>query len=78
MAWNVNLSLSNMSDSNILKFLQSQLDDYPNSKRISFKITAQNALVESAKFSQFRSERVRFAGITFITYVRNKGIRFII
>ena len=53
MAWNINLSLSDMTDSNILKFLQSQLEDYPNPKRISIEITAQNALVESAKFSQF-------------------------
>jgi EAL domain-containing protein (putative c-di-GMP-specific phosphodiesterase class I) len=53
MAWNINLSLSDMTDSNILKFLQSQLEDYPNPKRISIEITAQNALVESAEFSQF-------------------------
>jgi EAL domain-containing protein (putative c-di-GMP-specific phosphodiesterase class I) len=53
MAWNVNLSLSDMTDANILKFLQSQLADYPNPKRISIEITAQNALSESAKFSQF-------------------------
>jgi EAL domain-containing protein (putative c-di-GMP-specific phosphodiesterase class I) len=53
MAWNINLSLSDMTDSNILTFLQSHLEDYPNPKRISIEITAQNALVESAKFSQF-------------------------
>ncbi len=53
MAWNINLSLSDMTDSDTLKFLQSQLADYPNPKRVSFEITAQNALVESAKFSQF-------------------------
>jgi EAL domain-containing protein (putative c-di-GMP-specific phosphodiesterase class I) len=28
MAWNINLSLSDMTDSNILKFLQSQLEDF--------------------------------------------------
>jgi EAL domain-containing protein (putative c-di-GMP-specific phosphodiesterase class I) len=53
MAWNINLSLADMTDSNTLKFLQSQLEDYPNPKRISIEITAQNALVDSAKFSQF-------------------------
>jgi EAL domain-containing protein (putative c-di-GMP-specific phosphodiesterase class I) len=53
MAWNINLSLSDMTDSETLKFLQSQLADYPNPKRISIEITAQNALVESAKFGQF-------------------------
>jgi EAL domain-containing protein (putative c-di-GMP-specific phosphodiesterase class I) len=53
MAWNINLSLSDMTDANTLRFLQSQLADYPNPKRISIEITAQNALVESAKFSQF-------------------------
>ena len=53
MAWNINLSLSDMTDSDTLKFLQYQLADYPNPKRISIEITAQNALVESAKFSAF-------------------------
>lgn len=53
MAWNINLSLSDMTDSTILKFLQAQLVDYPNPKRISIEITAQNALIESAKFSHF-------------------------
>jgi EAL domain-containing protein (putative c-di-GMP-specific phosphodiesterase class I) len=42
-----------MTDSDTLKFLQSQLTNYPNPKRISIEITAQNALVEGAKFSQF-------------------------
>lgn len=53
MAWNVNLSLSDMTDADILEFLQSQLAGYPNPKRISIEITAQNALSESAKFSRF-------------------------
>jgi EAL domain-containing protein (putative c-di-GMP-specific phosphodiesterase class I) len=53
MAWNINLSLSDMTDSHTLKFLQSQLEDYPNPKRISIEITAQNALADSATFSQF-------------------------
>jgi EAL domain-containing protein (putative c-di-GMP-specific phosphodiesterase class I) len=53
MAWNINLSLSDMTDLDTLQFLQSQLADYPNPKRISIEITAQNALVKSAKFSQF-------------------------
>ena len=53
MAWNINLSLSDMTDSDTLKFLQSQLEDYPNPKRISIEITAQNALVESGKFGEF-------------------------
>ncbi|MBU3004822.1 EAL domain-containing protein [Paraglaciecola arctica] len=53
MAWNINLSLSDMTDTNTLSFLQSQLTDYPNPKRISIEITAQNALLENAKFSRF-------------------------
>jgi EAL domain-containing protein (putative c-di-GMP-specific phosphodiesterase class I) len=53
MAWNINLSLSDMTDAETLKFLQSQLADYPNPKRISIEITAQNALLESAKFGNF-------------------------
>lgn len=53
MAWNINLSLEDMTDSATLVFLQTQLADYPNPGRISIEITARNALVESAKFSQF-------------------------
>jgi EAL domain-containing protein (putative c-di-GMP-specific phosphodiesterase class I) len=53
MAWNINLSLSDMTDSDTLKYLQSQLADYPNPKRVSIEITAQNALLEVAKFNQF-------------------------
>ena len=53
MAWNINLSLSDMTDSHTLQFLKSQLEHYPNPKRISIEITAQNALVESPKFSEF-------------------------
>jgi EAL domain-containing protein (putative c-di-GMP-specific phosphodiesterase class I) len=53
MAWNINLSLSDMTNTDTLQFLQSQLADYPNPKRISIEITAQNALTESAKFGQF-------------------------
>ena len=41
MAWNINLSLSDMTDTETLKFVQSQLADYPNPKRISIEITAQ-------------------------------------
>lgn len=53
MAWNINLSLADMTDLDTLQFLRSQLADYPNPKRISIEITAQNALVKSANFSQF-------------------------
>jgi len=65
MAWNINLSLSDMSDSETLHFLQSQLVDYPNPKRISIEITAQNALLESAKFSDF-SEICNALGINIV------------
>lgn len=65
MAWNINLSLSDMTDSETLHFLQSQLSDYPNPKRISIEITAQNALVESAKFSHF-SEVCSALGINIV------------
>lgn len=53
MAWNINLSLSDMTDSDTLHFLRAQLIDYPNPNRISIEITAQNALVESEKFKDF-------------------------
>lgn len=65
MAWNINLSLSDMTDSDTLNFLQSQLTDYPNPKRISIEITAQNALIESAIFSQF-SEVCHMLGINIV------------
>jgi EAL domain-containing protein (putative c-di-GMP-specific phosphodiesterase class I) len=71
MAWNINLSLSDMTDSDTLKFLQSQLADYPNPKRISIVITAQNALVESAKFSAF-SEICNALGINIVIYNFNQ------
>jgi EAL domain-containing protein (putative c-di-GMP-specific phosphodiesterase class I) len=65
MAWNINLSLSDMTDSDTLKYLQSLLVDYPNPKRISIEITAQNALSERAKFSQF-SELCEALGINIV------------
>lgn len=65
MAWNINLSLSDMTDAGILTFLKSQLADYPNPKRISIEITAQNALVETAKFQQF-SEICHALGVNIV------------
>jgi EAL domain-containing protein (putative c-di-GMP-specific phosphodiesterase class I) len=65
MAWNINLSLADMIDSNTLNFLQSQLANYPNPNRISIEITAQNALVECAKFNQF-SEVCHALGINIV------------
>jgi EAL domain-containing protein (putative c-di-GMP-specific phosphodiesterase class I) len=53
MAWNINLSLSDMTDADTLNFLQSQLVNYPNPKRISIEITAQSALADSDQFSRF-------------------------
>jgi EAL domain-containing protein (putative c-di-GMP-specific phosphodiesterase class I) len=53
MAWNINLSLSDMTDSGTHKLLQYQFSDYPSPRRISIEITAQNILSESAKFRRF-------------------------
>ena len=53
MAWNINLSLADMIDTETLHFLESQLQSYPNPQRISIEITAKNALAESSKFDQF-------------------------
>ncbi|MGJ8681016.1 EAL domain-containing protein [Paraglaciecola sp.] len=53
MAWNINVSLSDLSDPTIHRFLMSELKSYPNPQRISVEITAQNALLESAHFSEF-------------------------
>lgn len=65
MAWNINLSLADMTDSETLKFLRSQLVDYPNPKRISIEITAQNALVDNAIFCEF-SEVCHALGIKIV------------
>ncbi|WP_299076121.1 EAL domain-containing protein [uncultured Paraglaciecola sp.] len=65
MAWNINLSLADMTDSSTLKFLQAQLEHYPNPQRISIEITAQNALAETAKFAQF-CEICKLLGINIV------------
>ncbi|MCF2947454.1 EAL domain-containing protein [Paraglaciecola aquimarina] len=53
MAWNINVSLSDISDTTIHQFLLNALRSYPNPQRISVEITAQNALTEVNKFSAF-------------------------
>lgn len=53
MAWNINVSLSDISNPSIHQFLYSELSSYPNPQRISVEITAQNALAEQAKFNEF-------------------------
>lgn len=53
MAWNINVSLSDMTDSEIYQFFRSQLADYPNPNRVSIEITAQNALAELQSFLCF-------------------------
>lgn len=65
MAWNINLSLADMTDPQTLKFLQSYLMDYPNPERISMEITAQNALLDRAKFNRF-SEMCHALGIKIV------------
>lgn len=53
MAWNINLSLADMTDKDTLDFVHSQLVDYPNPQRISIEITAQNALSQTTLFTRF-------------------------
>jgi EAL domain-containing protein (putative c-di-GMP-specific phosphodiesterase class I) len=53
MAWNINISQSDMTDLDMHGFLYSRLCDYPNPSRVSFEITAQNALGEKQYFAQF-------------------------
>jgi EAL domain-containing protein (putative c-di-GMP-specific phosphodiesterase class I) len=65
MAWNINVSLSDISDPNIHQFLYSQLQTYPNPQRISIEITAQNALHENAQFNEF-SEVCRSLGVNIV------------
>jgi EAL domain-containing protein (putative c-di-GMP-specific phosphodiesterase class I) len=65
MAWNINLSLADMTDKETLAFVRSQLVDYPNPQRISIEITAQNALSQSTQFNQF-AELCRTLGINIV------------
>ncbi|WP_158966047.1 EAL domain-containing protein [Paraglaciecola sp. L3A3] len=53
MAWNINVSLSDIVDPTIHKFLTAQLSCYPNPSRISIEITAKNALISNSNFLQF-------------------------
>ncbi|MEP0354256.1 EAL domain-containing protein [Paraglaciecola sp.] len=53
MAWNINVSLCDMTDSDIIQFFRSQLSEYPNPNRVSIEITAQNALSEVESFLSF-------------------------
>ena len=53
MAWNINISLADMKDVSIHRFLASQLRDYPNPERIALEITAHNALSDKQSFEYF-------------------------
>ncbi|MFT4937259.1 MAG: EAL domain-containing protein (putative c-di-GMP-specific phosphodiesterase class I) [Paraglaciecola sp.] len=53
MAWNINISLADMKDLSIHRFLASQLRDYPNPERIALEITAHNALSDKQSFETF-------------------------
>ncbi|MGS2719189.1 EAL domain-containing protein [Paraglaciecola aestuariivivens] len=53
LAWNINLSLADLTDADTITFLRSQLLDYPNPQRISIEITAQNALSDTLVFLRF-------------------------
>jgi EAL domain-containing protein (putative c-di-GMP-specific phosphodiesterase class I) len=55
MAWNINVSLADMTDPQIHAFLGSQLQDYPNPERVALEITASNALNDLTAFSYFAS-----------------------
>ncbi len=53
LAWNINLSLADMTDPATLDFLRAQLAEYPNPQRISIEITAHTALTETLTFLRF-------------------------
>jgi EAL domain-containing protein (putative c-di-GMP-specific phosphodiesterase class I) len=55
MAWNINLSFSDLSDKAIHQFLRSQLAHYPNPQRIAVEVTAQNVLKAPSQFKEFVS-----------------------
>lgn len=65
MAWNINLSVLDMTNPAILDFLQSQLSEYPNPNRISIEITAQAAIGETASFEAF-SEQCKQLGVNIV------------
>jgi EAL domain-containing protein (putative c-di-GMP-specific phosphodiesterase class I) len=52
-AWNVNVSLSDMSDVGIANFFKAQVSQYPNPQRISIEVTAANALHNKQVFEAF-------------------------
>jgi EAL domain-containing protein (putative c-di-GMP-specific phosphodiesterase class I) len=53
MAWNINVSLADMKDPSIHRFLASQLRDYSNPERIALEINAHNALSDKPAFEHF-------------------------
>ena len=55
MAWNINVSLADISDPQIHAFLASQMRDYPNPERVAIEITANNALSDKEAFAHFAS-----------------------
>lgn len=53
MPWNINISLADMQDENIHRFLTEQASSYPNPKRVALEVTAQNVLADTDTFSTF-------------------------
>ncbi|MDU0353694.1 EAL domain-containing protein [Paraglaciecola aquimarina] len=65
MSWNINISLADISDVDMHHFLRAQLQSYPNPKRISFEVTAKNALLSKDNFYQF-AELCQALGVNII------------
>ncbi|WP_226990292.1 EAL domain-containing protein [Paraglaciecola mesophila] len=51
--WNINISLADMQDEGIHRFLSTQAQSYPNPQRVALEVTAQNVLADTYTFETF-------------------------
>ncbi|GAC32437.1 EAL domain-containing protein [Paraglaciecola polaris] len=51
--WNINVSLADMQDESIHRFLSDQVQNYPNPRRVALEVTAQNVLADTETFDVF-------------------------
>lgn len=53
MPWNINISLADMQDESIHRFLTAQVQNYPNPQRVALEVTAQNVFSDTDTFEEF-------------------------
>lgn len=71
MAWSINVSLTDMADPQIGTFLTSHLRAYPNPKRVSIEVTAQNALSDIEQFKEFAAMCIKLGANIVIDHFDN-------